>query len=180
MLKKEDLILELERRGLSIEGSFAVLHERLLRAERDDEDGSDSGSTHQVHDSGIQTGSLGEASASTPDVGMADRGSFAQQTDGAPSRDTSQPAGRSNVASQTEYGFSDLTLEERMDGDDKYNRRRHVRARPSGYERSGPAPFENDPIYVDTRRRNVPPSVKDPPFRSGRTRPRVRSTIRNA
>ena len=36
-LKKEDLILELERRGLSIEGSFDVLRERLLRAERDDE-----------------------------------------------------------------------------------------------------------------------------------------------
>ena len=168
MLKKEDLILELERRSLSIESSLAVLRERLLRAERDDEDGSDSGSTHQGRDSGIQTGPLGEASALTPDAGMADRGSFAQQTDGVPSRDTSQPAGRANAASQTEYGFSDLTLGDGMDGEDEYDRRSHVRTRPSGYERSGPAPFEDDPIYVDTRRRVIPPSVRDPSFRTGR------------
>ena len=168
MRKKEDLVLELEKRSLSIEGSFAVLRERLLRAERDDEDGSDSGSTHQGRDSGIQTAPLDEASASIPDTGMADRGSFAQRTDGAPSRDSSQPTSRVNAASQTEYRFSDLTHGEGMDDEDEYDRRSHVRTRPSGYERSGLAPFEDDPIYVDTRRRVMPPSVRDPSFRLGR------------
>ena len=167
-LKKEDLILELERRGLSIEVSFAVLRERLLGAKRDDEDGSDSGSNHQIRDSGIKTGPLGEASALTLDIGMADQGRFMQQTDGIASHDTSQPASRLNAVSQTEYGFSDLTLEERMDGEDEYNRRRHFRARPSGYELSGPTPFGDNPFYVDTRRRDVPLSCRDPPFRSGR------------
>ena len=110
---------------------------------------------------------MGEASALTHDIGSADRGSFAQQTDGIASRDASQPTSRVNAASQTEYGFSDLSLEERMDGEDEYNRRRHVRARSSGYERSGPTRFGDNPIYVDRRRRDIPPSGRDPPARSG-------------
>ena len=68
-----------------------------------------------------------------------------------------------------------------MDGEDEYDRRSHVRTRPSGYERSGPTPIEDDPIYVDTRRRVIPPSVRDPSFRTGRVHGRetgVRFTTR--
>ena len=122
ILKKKDLVSELEKRGLSIEGSFAVLRERLLRAERDDEGGSEVGSADQLRDSGIQIGSLTEASVLTPDIGMADHGSSSRHTDVLGSRDTSPHVNRVNAASQTEYGFSDLTLEENMDDEADYSR----------------------------------------------------------
>ena len=168
-LKKEDLVLELEKRGLSIEGSFAVLCERLLRAEGDDEGGSEAGSTHKLRDSGIQTGTLTEASSLTPDIEMADYGSLSRPNESIASRYTSQPVTRVDAASRTEYGFSDLTLEENIDEEADYSRALFIRVDPSDYKQSGPSPSEENPFYVDTRRREVPLYDRDPSFRSGRT-----------
>ena len=55
-VNKVDLVAELERRGLPIEGSFAVLRERLVKSEREDADTSESGSLYKERDSGFQTG----------------------------------------------------------------------------------------------------------------------------